>query len=88
MAAEQLVDQENMLMDDPFDDPHITAGQGTFGLEILEDLPDVDTVLVPVGGVGLISGIALALKAASPNIRILGVSMERGAAMYESINAG
>jgi threonine dehydratase len=87
-AAEALVTRENMLMVDPFDDPFIIAGQGTIGLEILEDLPKVDTLLVPVGGGGMISGIALALKSASPNIRVIGVSMERGAAMYESINAG
>jgi threonine dehydratase len=87
-AAEELVDHENMLMVDPFDDPYIIAGQGTIGLEILEDLPKVDTVVVPVGGGGMISGIALALKSSSPNIRVIGVSMERGAAMYESIKAG
>lgn len=87
-AADKLVAQENMLMVDPFDDPHVIAGQGTIGLEILEDLPEVDTVLVPVGGGGMISGIALALKSSSPNIRVIGISMERGAAMYESIRAG
>jgi threonine dehydratase len=87
-AAEELVKQKNIFMVDPFDDPHIIAGQGTIGLEIIEALPTVDTVLVPVGGGGMISGIALALKAASPDIRVVGVSMERGAAMYESIKAG
>lgn len=87
-AAEELVARESMLMVDPFDDPYIIAGQGTIGLEILEDLPEVETVLVPVGGGGLISGIAIALKSAAPNIRVIGVSMERGAAMYESQKAG
>jgi threonine dehydratase len=72
----------------PFDDPLIIAGQGTIGLELLEDLPDIDTVLVPLSGGGLISGIALALKSASPNIRVVGISMERGPAMYHSLQAG
>ncbi|MGD2272149.1 MAG: pyridoxal-phosphate dependent enzyme [Desulfobacterales bacterium] len=75
-------------MGDPFDDTYIIAGQGTIGLEILEDLPEVDTVPVPVGGGGLISGVAVALKSSSSNIRVIGVSMKRGAAMYESIKAG
>ncbi len=86
-AVEELVAKEGMLMVDPFDDPYIIAGQGTIGIEILEDLPNVDSVLVPVGGGGLISGIAVALKSADPNIRVIGVSMERGAAMYESQKA-
>jgi threonine dehydratase len=81
-AAEEYVAREKMLMVDPFDDPYIIAGQGTIGLEIIEDLPKVDTVVVPVGGGGLISGIAIAVKAADPDIRVIGVSMERGAAMY------
>ena len=87
-VAEEFVAQKNMLMVDPFDDPYIVAGQGTIGLEILQDLPEVESVLVPVGGGGLISGIALAIKSLSPKTRVIGVSMERGAAMYASIKAG
>lgn len=73
---------------DPFDDPYVIAGQGTVGLEVLEDIPDVRTVLVPMSGGGLISGTALALKSADPSIRVIGVSMERGAVMAESLRAG
>jgi threonine dehydratase len=76
----------NMIL--PFDDPLIIAGQGTIGLELLTELPEVDTVLVPLSGGGLISGIALALKAASSKIRVVGVSMEHGAIMAESLAAG
>jgi threonine dehydratase len=72
----------------PFDHPDVIAGQGTIGLELLEDFPRMDTVIVPLSGGGLISGIAAALKSASPDIRVIGVSMERGAAMKESLAAG
>jgi len=85
--AEKFVAREGMIMVEPFDDPFVIAGQGTIGLEILEDFPEVDTVLVPVGGGGLISGIAVALKSTASNIRVIGVSMGRGAAMYESQKA-
>jgi threonine dehydratase len=79
---------EGMTLINPFDDPAIVAGQGTAGLEIVEDLPRVDTVLVPVSGGGLIGGVAMAIKAANPWARVIGVSMDRGAAMYESQKAG
>ena len=72
----------------PFDHPHVIAGQGTLGLEILQQVPDLDTVLVQLSGGGLISGIALALKAQHPEVRIIGISMERGAAMAVSQAAG
>lgn len=72
----------------PFDDPLVIAGQGTIGLELMEDLPGVMTVLVPLSGGGIIAGIALAVKANSPGSRIVGITMERGAAMYESLRAG
>ena len=71
----------------PFDDPRVIAGQGTLGLEIVEDLPGVGTVVVPLSGGGLIAGVALAAKAARPAARVIGVTMERGAAMYESQRA-
>jgi threonine dehydratase len=80
--------EKGLTMINPYDDPLTIAGQGTIGLELLEDLPEIDTVLVPVGGGGLISGIALALKCASNTIRVVGVSMERAPVMYHSLQAG
>lgn len=81
----RLVTDEGMTMLPPFDHPDIIAGQGTVGLEILDQLPDVGTVLVQVSGGGLISGVAAGLKAQRPRIRVIGISMERGAAMYASL---
>jgi threonine dehydratase len=86
--AERLVREEGMILVPPFDDPFIIAGQGTIGLELLEDQPDLDTVLVPLSGGGLIAGIAVALKAAAPGVRIVGISMKRGPAMHDSLKAG
>lgn len=80
--------REGMIPVPPFDHPEVVAGQGTIALEILEDQPDIDTILVPLSGGGLIAGIALALKIITPSIRVIGVSMERGAAMYASQQAG
>jgi len=88
IEAQRLVDEEGYTMIPPFDHPHVIAGQGTLGLEMLQQVPDVDTVIVQLSGGGLISGIALALKAQRPDIRIIGVSMERGAAMAISQTAG
>ena len=86
--ALQLVDEKGMIFVNPFDDPKVIAGQGTIGLEILEDLPQVDTVIVPTSGGGLIAGIALAMKSTDPALRVVGVTMEQGAAMYLSLQAG
>jgi len=72
----------------PFDDPDVIAGQGTIGLEIHESLPNVDTVLVPIGGGGLISGIATALKNLKPDVRVFGVEPERASSMYQSVKNG
>lgn len=72
----------------PFDDAEVIAGQGTIGLEILEDLPDVNMVVVPIGGGGLISGIATALKSLKPGVRVIGVEPEGAPKMSESIKAG
>ena len=88
IEANRLVAEEGYTMVPPFDHAHVIAGQGTLGLEMLEQVPDVDTVLVQLSGGGLISGIALALKSQRPDIRIIGVSMERGCAMAESQKAG
>lgn len=88
VRALELEKEEGLTMVNPFDDPDIIAGQGTIALEILEELPEVDTVIVPLSGGGLISGIALAVKIANPNIRVIGVSMDVAPAMYHCIKAG
>lgn len=79
---------DGMTMIPPFDHPDIIAGQGTVGLELAEDLLDLTTAVVPLSGGGLISGVAVALKARLPKIKLIGVSMERGAAMYQCQKAG
>lgn len=84
----RLVAEEGLVEFPPFDHADIIAGQGTIGLEILEDAPEVDTVLVPLSGGGLIAGVAAAIKGRSPGVRIIGLSMERGAAMAASLAAG
>ena len=87
-AAVDALVAEGMTMIPPFDHRQIIAGQGTLGLEISEEMPEVETVLVQVSGGGLISGVAAALKARLPHVRIVGISMERGAAMHASLAAG
>jgi len=72
--ATQLQEQRGLTWVDPFDDPFVIAGQGTIGLELLDDMPDIDTAVVPLSGGGLISGVALALKSVAPEIRVIGVS--------------
>jgi threonine dehydratase len=72
----------------PYDDLAVIAGQGTVGLEILEDLPDVDVVLVQVGGGGLVSGIATAVKGVKPAVRVVAVEPERSCALHQSLRAG
>lgn len=86
--VERLVDQEGLQDVSPFDDPDVIAGQGTIGLELMEDRPDLETLIIPLSGGGLAGGIAIAAKAVNPDIRIIGVTMENGAAMYHSIRAG
>jgi len=71
-----------------FDDPAVIAGQGTIGLELLEQIPDLDVAVVPVGGGGLIAGVAVAIKALRPQVRIVGVQTERMPAMHRSLAAG
>lgn len=89
-AAElaQKLETDGYLLVDPINDPLTTAGQGTIGLEVMRDWPEVDTVVVPVSGGALMAGIALAVKSMNDNVRLVGVSMDRGAAMYESLKAG
>src|SRR5207247_3566469 len=72
----------------PFDDPDVIAGQGTVGLEILEDAPDVEAILVPVGGGGLISGIAAAVKLQRPEVQVIGVEPATADAMSRSLAEG
>ena len=86
--ADRLLAEEGMTMLPPFDHPDIIAGQGTLGLEIIEGLPEVETVIVPLSGGGLIAGVARAIKSAAARIRVVGVTMERGCAMYQSQKAG
>ncbi|QRM46089.1 hydroxyectoine utilization dehydratase EutB [Rhizobium sp. BG4] len=86
--VERLVKSRGLTPIPPFDHADVVAGQGTIGLEIVEDLPDVATVLIPLSGGGLAGGIAVAVKALKPQARIIGISMERGAAMYASVAAG
>jgi threonine dehydratase len=87
-AALAIVEREGLTWVSPFDDPWIIAGQGTIGLEILEDLPQVDVLLAPLSGGGLLGGIALAMKSASARIRTVGVAMARGPVMVASLAAG
>lgn len=86
--VDRLVAQEGRVSVPPFDHPAVVAGQGTIGLEIVEDLPETATVLVPLSGGGLIAGVAAAVKGWKPRARVVGVSMERGAAMAASLSAG
>jgi threonine dehydratase len=88
VEAERLVTEEGMTMVPPFDMADIIAGQGTLGLEILEQAPDTQMLLVPLSGGGLIAGVALAARTLNPAIKIVGITMERGAAMHASLAAG
>ncbi|MBB5574192.1 MULTISPECIES: hydroxyectoine utilization dehydratase EutB [Rhizobium] len=86
--VERLVSEEGMSFVPPFDDAGVIAGQGTIGLEIADSMPDVTLVLVPLSGGGLASGVAAAIKGRRLQARVIGISMERGAAMAASIAAG
>ncbi|HEX6681321.1 MAG TPA: threonine/serine dehydratase [Candidatus Limnocylindrales bacterium] len=84
-ATERLAAVRGATLIPPFDNRHIIAGQGTIGLEILEELPDVEVIIVPVGGAGLISGIATAVKTLRPSVRVIGVEPELAAEAQESL---
>jgi threonine dehydratase len=86
--AQALAGERNLTYVPGFDDPDVIAGQGTLGLEILEDVPDVDAIVVPVGGGGLIAGIATAVKAVKPSVRIVGVEPINAPTLHESLRAG
>ena len=81
----KLRDETGATFIHPFDDPDVIAGQGTIGLEILEQLPDVDAVVVPIGGGGLISGVAYAMKKLKPSIKVYGVQAKEAASMADSL---
>jgi threonine dehydratase len=86
--ARRIANEEGYVYVPPFDHPHVIAGQATIGLEIVEALPDVANIIVPLSGGGLFSGVAFAAKQVSPGVRMTGVTMMRGAAMHASLCAG
>jgi threonine dehydratase len=86
--AEEIAAAEGLVMVPPFDHPDVMAGQGTVGLEILEDRTDVDTILVPVSGGGLIAGISVAVSALRPSTRLLGIEPEGAAKLSAALAAG
>jgi len=88
IESRRLAAEEGLVEISPFDDPHVIAGQGTIGLELMEARPDLEMILVPLSGGGLAGGIALAAKRIKPSVRVVGITMERGAAMHLSLAAG
>jgi threonine dehydratase len=82
------VEERGLTLVHPFDDDAVMAGQGTIGLELLEEVPELETVIVPIGGGGLIAGIATAIKDARPQVRIVGVEAEASDAMAQAVRAG
>jgi threonine dehydratase len=86
--AKELVRNEGLTYVHPFDDAQLIAGQGTLGLEIVQDWPNVDAVVVPIGGGGLISGVSMAVKSHNPKIKVIGVESSDGPAMQRSVEAG
>jgi threonine dehydratase len=86
--AQQLVRERGLTYIHPFDDLQLIAGQGTLGLELIRDWPDVDVVVVPIGGGGLISGVSMALKAHKPSVRVIGVESSGAPGMRDSVRAG
>src|SRR5439155_10087084 len=85
---DRQVEETGRTLVHPYDDPIVMAGQGTVGLEMLEDVPDADVVLVQVGGGGLVSGIATAVKGVRPEARVIAVEPERSPALHEGMKAG
>ena len=86
--SQRLVEVEGLVEISPFDDARVIAGQGTIGLEMMEARPDLDMILVPLSGGGLAAGVALAAKSINPGVKVIGVTMDRGAAMHLSLAAG
>ncbi len=86
--AKELVRDRGLTYVHPFDDLDLIAGQGTLGLEVVRDWPDVDIIVVPIGGGGLISGVSMAARALKPNVKIIGVESSGAPGMYDSVRAG
>ena len=86
--AKELVREHGFIYVHPFDDAELITGQGTLGLEIVQDWPEVDAIVVPIGGGGLIAGVSMAVKSFNPNIRVIGVESSDGPAMKASLDAG
>lgn len=87
-AAREAAEREGLIYVHAFADPAVVAGQGTIGLEILEDAPETDVLLVAIGGGGLISGVATAVKALAPGVRVIGIEPVGAPTLYESVRAG
>ncbi|MCP5072718.1 MAG: threonine/serine dehydratase [Rhodobacteraceae bacterium] len=88
IECRRLMAEQQLGLIHAFDDPRIVAGAGTAGLEIMDQIDEITCVLVPLSGGGLLAGVAAAIKARAPQIRVIGVTMENGASMYQSIQAG
>ena len=88
VEARRFAEETGAVLIHPFDHVDIVAGQGTAGLEVLEQAPDVRTVLVPTGGGGLLAGMAIAVKALRPDVRVVGVQAEGAAAFPGSLRPG
>ena len=86
--AKELAREDGCAYISPYNDERIIAGHGTIGLEVLEALPDVDVVMVPLGGGGLLSGISIAVKSIKPDVQVIGVQSKASPVMYESLKAG
>ena len=86
--AQQLVRERGLTYIHPFDDLQLIAGQGTLGLEVIRDWPDVDVIVVPIGGGGLISGVSMAVKAHKPGVKVIGVESSGAPGMRDSVDAG
>ncbi|MGC2428034.1 MAG: threonine ammonia-lyase [Nitrososphaeraceae archaeon] len=88
IAAQEMAKEEGRAIIHAFDDPQVISGQGTIGLELLEDLPDLDQIYIPIGGGGLAAGVAIAIKAKKPNVKIIGVESKAFPAMKQSLEKG
>jgi len=86
--AQEIASEQERTLIHPFDDPYVIAGQGTIGLEILEDLPNLDAIYVPIGGGGLAAGLATVIKSKKPNVKVVGVQSKAFPAMKESLGKG
>lgn len=88
LRATQLATDDGLTLIHGFDDPAVIAGQGTMGLEIVEQVPDLEAIIVPIGGAGLIAGVALAIKTLKPNVMVIGVEPDRATSYLASLKAG